>query len=87
MVFITEECNPNKNQKILIAIYDIIADMLSNKKLNPIVSKLFIWRKKLNISLIFFTQSYFAIPKNIKLNLTHYFGMKIPKRRNSTNCI
>ena len=55
--------------------------MLSNKKLNPIVTKLFIRRRKLNISLVFITQSYFVVPKNIRLNSTHYFVMKIPNKR------
>ena len=55
--------------------------MLSNKKLNPIVTELFIRGRKLNISLVFITQSYFAVPKNIRLNSTHYFVMKIPNKR------
>ena len=59
----------------------MIADMLSNKKLNPIVTELFIRRRNLNISLAFITQSYFAVPKNIRLNSTHYFVMKIPNKR------
>ena len=58
-----------------------MADMLSNKKLNPIVTELFIRGRKLNISLVFITQSYFAVPKNIRLNSTHYFVMKIPNKR------
>ena len=58
-----------------------MADMLSNKKLNPIVTELFIRGRKLNISLVFITQSYFAVPKNIRLNSTHYFVMKIPIKR------
>ena len=48
-------------------------DMLSNKKLNPVVTELFIRGSKLNISLVFFTQYYFAFPKNIRLNSTHIF--------------
>ena len=59
----------------------MISDMLSNKKLNPIVTELFIRGRKLNISLVFITQSYFAVPKNIRLNSTHYFVMKIPNKR------
>ena len=54
--------------------------MISNTKLNPIATELFIRGRKLNISLIFITQSYFAVPKNIRLNSTHYFIMKIPKK-------
>ena len=59
----------------------MIADMHSNKKLNPIVTELFIRGRKLNIPLVFITQSYFAVPKNIRLNSTHYFVMKIPNKR------
>ena len=50
-----EEYNPNKKRKILIVFDDTIADMLSNKKLNPIVTELFIRGRKLNISLVFIT--------------------------------
>ena len=75
-----EEYNPNKKRKILIAFDDTIADMLSNKKLNPIVTELFIRGRKLNISLVFITQSYFAVSKNIRLNSMHYFIMKIPNK-------
>ena len=51
--------------------------MLSNKKLNPVVTELFIRCRKLTIYLVFITQSYFAVPKIIRLNVTHYFIMKI----------
>ena len=54
--------------------------MLSNKKLNPIVTELFIRGRKLNISIVFITQSYFSVPKNIRLNSTHYLIMKILKK-------
>ena len=74
-----EEYNPNKKQKILIVFDDMIPHMLSNEKLNPLVTELF-RRRNLNISLVFITQSYFAVPKNIKLNSTHYFLMKIPNK-------
>ena len=60
--------------------YKIVV-MLSNKKLNLIVTKLYTRGSKLNISLIFFTQSYFVVPKNIRSNSTHYFVMKIPNKR------
>ena len=76
-----EDYNPNKKRKILIVFDDMIADMLSNEKLNPIVTELLIRGRKLNISLVFITQSYFAVPKNIRLNSTHYFVMKIPNKR------
>ena len=54
----------------------MIADMLSNKKRNPIVTELFIIGRK-----IFITQSHFSVPKNIRLNSTHYFAMKIANKR------
>ena len=76
-----EEYNPNKKQKILIVFDDMIADMLINKKLNPIVTELFIKGRKLSISFVFITQSSFAVPKNIRLNSAHYFVMKIPNKR------
>ena len=55
--------------------------MLSNKKLYPIVTELFIRGRKPNISLIFITKSYFAVPKDIRLNSTQYFLMKISNKR------
>ena len=58
-----------------------IADMLSNKKLNPTVTVLFIRDRKLNISLVLITQFYFAVLKTIRLNSTHYFVMKIPNKK------
>ena len=60
-----EEYNPNKKRKIFFAFNDMITDMLSNKKPNPIVSGLFIRSRMLNVFLVFITQSYFAVPKNI----------------------
>ena len=62
---------------MLIVFEDKIADMLSNKTLNPIVNELFIRGRKLNISFVFIAQSYFAVPKNIRLN----FIMKIPNKQ------
>ena len=59
----------------------MIADMLSNEKLNRIVTELFIRGKKLNTCLVFITQSYFADPKDIRLNSTHFFVMKIQNKR------
>ena len=58
----------------------MIVDLLSNKKLNPIVTELFIQGIKLNISLVFITQTYFAVPKNIRLNTMRYFIIKIPNK-------
>ena len=65
---------------MLIVFDDMIADRHSNKKLNPIVTELFIKGIKLNIYLVFITQSLFAVPKNIRLNSTHYFVMKVPNK-------
>ena len=75
-----EEHNPNKKRKILIVFVDMIANMLTNKNVNSIVTELFIRGRKLNISLVFITQSYFAVPKNIRLDSTHYFILKIPNK-------
>ena len=58
-----EEYNPNKKRKILIVFDYMIADMLSNKKLHPIVTDLFIRGRKPNICLVFITQFYLAVPK------------------------
>ena len=76
-----EEYKPKKKRKILIVFHDMIADMLSNKKLNPIITELFIRERKLDISLLFITQPYFVVPKNITLNSTHYFTKKLPNKR------
>ena len=59
----------------------MIADMINNKKLNSIVTELFIRGRKLNISLVFITQSYFKVPKEVRLNCTHFFIVKIPNKR------
>ena len=76
-----EEYKPNNKRSILIVFDDMIADMLSNKKLNPVVAKRFIRGRKLNISLFFTRQPYFAAPKDIRLSSLHYFIMKIPNKR------
>ena len=76
-----EDHDPNKKWQILIVFDDMIGDMFSNKKLNPIVTELFIRGRKLIISIVFITQSYFAVHENIRLNSTHYFVLKIPNKR------
>ena len=75
------EYNTDKERKILIVFDDMIADMINNKKLNSIVTELFIRGRKLNISLVFITQSYFKVPKDVRLNSTHFFMEKIPNKR------
>ena len=76
-----EEYNIGKKRKILIVFDDMIADMINNKKLNSIVTELFIRDRKLNISLVFIAQSYFKVPKDVRLNSIHIFVMKIPNKR------
>ena len=76
-----EDYNPGKNRKVLIIFDGMIADMINNNKLNPIVTELFIRGRKLNISIDFITQSYFKVPKDVRLNSTHFFIMKIPNKR------
>ena len=73
--------NPDKENKILIVFDDMIADMINSKKLNSVVTELFIRGRKLNISLLFITQSYFKIAKYVRLNTNHFFIMKIPNKR------
>ena len=69
--------NPNRRRKILIVFDDMIADIMTNKKFQAIIKELFIRCRKLNISLAFITQSYFSVPKNVRLNSTHCLIMKI----------
>ena len=76
-----EEYNLGKKRKVLLVFDDMIADMVNNKKLNPIVTELLIRGRKLNISIVFITQSYFELPKDVRLNSTHFFIMKPPNKR------
>ena len=73
-----EEYNLGKKHKILIVLDDMIADMINNKKLNPVVTELFIRGRKLIISVVFITKSYCKVPKDVRLNSTHFFIMEIP---------
>ena len=73
--------NLDKENKILIVFDDMIADMINNKKLHSIVTELFIRGRKPNISLVFIRQSYFKVPKEVRLNTTHFFIIKIPNKR------
>ena len=59
---------------------DMIVDMISNKKLSQIVTEKLTRKRKISISTLFITQSYFAVPKYVRLNCTHFFIMKIPKK-------
>ena len=73
--------NYSPDKKVLIVFDDMIADMINNKKLNPIVTKLFTTGRKLDISIALITQSCFKVPKDVRLNSTHFFIMKIPNKR------
>ena len=73
--------NPDEENKILIVFDDMIADMINNKKLNSIVTEISIRYRKLNISLVFISQSYVKVPKDVRNNSTHFFIMKIPNKR------
>ena len=76
-----EEKIRDKERKILIVVDDMIVDMLSNKKFVLLVTELFIRGRKLKVSLVFITQSYFAEPKSIRLNSTNYFIMEISSKK------
>ena len=76
-----DEYNPGKERRILIVFDDMIADMINNKKSNSVVTELFIRGRKLSISFVFITQSYFKVPKDVRLNSTHFFTIKIPNKR------
>ena len=75
-----ENYNPTNKRRVLIVLDDTIADMESNKKLNPIVTELFLRRRKRNISFVFIPKSYFKKAKTIRLNATHNFIMKTPNK-------
>ena len=76
------EYNIDKVPKILIVFDDMIADMINNKKLNSTVTELFIRGRKLNISLVFITQSYSKIPKDVTLNTTSFLSQKFQTKEN-----
>ena len=73
--------NPIRKRKKLTAFDDMIADIMGNKKFQAIIKDLFIRWRKLNISLVFIIQSYISVPKDVRLNTTHYFIMKINSKR------
>ena len=82
-----DDYNPSRKRKILIVFDDMIADIMSNKKFQAIIKELFIRSRKVNISLVFITQSYFSVPKDVRLNLTHYFIVKINNRKELQNIV
>ena len=77
--------NSSRKRKILIAFDYMITDIMTNKKFQAIVKELFIRCRKLNISLVFIIQSYFFVPKDVRLNPIHYLIMKINSERELQN--
>ena len=73
--------NPDEERKILIVFDDMIADMINNKKLSSIATELLIRGRKLDSSFVFITQSCFKVPKDFRLNTTHFFITKILDKR------
>ena len=82
---IIDNYNLKRKTKILIVFGDMIADIMTNKKFQSIIKDLFIRCRKQNISLVFITQSYFSVPKDVRLNSTHYLIMKINNKRELQN--
>ena len=80
-----DEYNPIKTRETLIVFDDMIVDIMKNTKIEAVVKELFIRCRKLNILLLFITQSYFSVPKDVRLNSTHYFVMKINNRKELQN--
>ena len=78
----TDGYNPNTERKFFIVFDDMIANIMTNKKFQAIVKELFIRCRKLNILLVFIPQSYFSVPKNVRLNVTHYLVMKLTTKEN-----
>ena len=76
-----DDYNKQKNRKVLIIFDDIIADIISSKNFKAIIKELFIRCRKLNISFVFITHSYFRSPKDASLNGTHYVIMKIKSKK------
>ena len=75
-----EEYNADRKRKIFIVFDDMIANIISNKKHNQIVTEIFIRERKVNISTVFISKSYFTVPKDVRLISTHFFIIKIPNK-------
>ena len=77
-----KDCNTAKKMSVLIVSHDMIADVESNKKLNPIVTELISGGRELNILLaLSISQSYFKVPKTIRRDATRYFIIKVPNKK------
>ena len=77
--------NPLRKPKVLIVFDDMIADIMTNKKFQQILEELFTRSRKINISLVFISKSYFFVPKNVRLNCMHYYIMKISNQIELSN--
>ena len=80
-----DDYNPSRKRKILIAFDNMIAEIMINEKFQAIMKELFIRCRKLNISLVFITQSDFSVSEDVRLNSTHYLIMKINNKRELQN--
>ena len=81
----SHDYNSSRKRKIIIVFDDMIPDIMSNKKFQAITKELFIRCRKLNISLVFIKQSYFSVPKDVRLNSTHYLIVNINIKRELQN--
>ena len=77
--------NKKEKKKVLIVFDDMISHVMSNKKAQQVLKELFIRCRKLNLSLCFLTQSYFSVPKDVRLNCTHYVIFKLNSKRELQN--
>ena len=77
--------NSNRQRKILIEYHDMITDIMTNKKFQVIIKEPFIRCRKLNTSIVFITQCYFSVPKDVRLNSTHYLIMKFNNKKELQN--
>ena len=77
--------NPSRKRKVVIAFNDIIADIMASKTFQATIKELFIRCRKLNVSLVFITQSFFSVSKDVRLNSTHYLIMNINNKRELQN--
>ena len=84
-IYNIDDYNLNRKRKFLIIFDDMIADIMTNKRFQAITKELFVRCRKLNKSLVFITQSYSSVPKEVRLNLTHYLILKIHNKRQLQN--
>ena len=80
-----DDYNSSRQRKILIEFHDMIADIMTNKTFQVIIKEHFIRCRKVNTSLVFITQYYFSVPKDVRLNSTHYLIMKFNNKKELQN--